>query len=99
MDVPRRHGHSGDNTVVRVGRLVRQVIKSAGLAGPLHITCLRVRAAHLLAGTALVLFDLLCPLRPALPRLPFQLLQPLLLIGVQQLPIVPGLFQYLYCLL
>ena len=55
MDVPRRHGHSGDNTVVRVGRLVRQVIKSAGLAGPLHITCLRVRAAHLLAGTALVL--------------------------------------------
>lgn len=46
----------------------------------LHIA--RVWAAHLLAGTALVLFDLLCPL----PRLPFQFFQSLLLIAVQQFP-------------
>ena len=65
MDIPRRHGYSSDDTVVRVGCLVKQIIKTA----------------------ALVLFHLLCPLRPALPCLPFQLLQSLLLIGVQSLPI------------
>ena len=93
------HGYSSDDTVVRVGCLVRQIIKTAGLAGPLHVARLRVGTAHLLAGTALVLFHLLCPLRPALPCLPFQLLQSLLLIGVQPLPIVPRLFQRIYLLL
>ena len=72
MDIPRRHGYSGDDTVVRVGCLVRQIIKTAGLAGPLHVARLRVGTTHLLVGTALVLFHLLCTLRPALPCLPFQ---------------------------
>ncbi len=37
MNISRCHSDGGDDPVVGIGSLVRQVIKSIGFAGPLHV--------------------------------------------------------------
>ena len=94
VDIPRRYSQADDDAIVRINGLVREVMLSPRLAGAVHVPRFRVCAAHTLVCPALVTLNLLgTPLPP--PACPAgQLLQPFLLIGIQPLPVYPGLLRH-----
>ena len=90
------HGLAHDDAKVSVHRLMGEVVRSLRLPRTLQMTRLRICAADALVGAAVVPFDLLCPLFPALSGSPLKFLQPFLLVIVQPLPVNAGLLRDLH---
>ena len=73
--------------MVRVQGLVAQVVLALWFPRPFHVACLRIRPAHALVRAAVVPFDLLCPLLPAVSSPFLQCLQSFFLVAVQPFPV------------
>ena len=99
VDVARRHCDAKNHPMVTVHRLVGEVVRSLRLARALHMVGFLVRAAYTFMAAAAIFLDLLYPFLPPFPRPPLQLLQALLFIGVQPLPVRTRLLRHFHKLL
>lgn len=89
-DISWCYSHIQNNSMVRVQRLMGEIVRSHRLSRAVHMTGFRVGSAHSLVAAASALFQILFPLF-SLPKLfpasTFQFFSPFLLICLQALPI------------